>query len=309
MIYKKKLAFLSGLVIVLALAYILTIIFDPERQGTRSSAYAWIDSNTLDKADKIEIAGSRDTTVLSRKNNLWVISENGVDYPVKQSRVGDLFQTLSLRNNFPLRSTSASAMERLGLAEGRASRITVRGGAGLPLLDLLIGFADAPGSEVYLRKANQNEARSGEDVFSLYTESSKNSWYDLRLFSGLNISSVQRVRVNPLPEGGAPYALTRADNGWQLSDSLSAVETSKAESWIRAIIDAEAESFASSADTDDFNEGSIILELGDGTTRELRLGVSGEEKRRNASLTNSPFVYSLAEWTISRIFRDASYWP
>ncbi|AEF82580.1 DUF4340 domain-containing protein [Leadbettera azotonutricia] len=309
MIYKKKLTLLSGLVLVLALSYILTIIFDPERQGAKSSAYAWITSDLLDRADRIEIAGSQGNTVLSRKNNLWVISEGTIDYPVKQSRVGDLFRVLSMRNSFPVRSTSASAMERLGLVEGKASRITVRGGAGLPLLDLLVGFADAPGSGLYLRKANQNEARSGEDVFTLYTEGSKNSWLDLRLFPGLNIGTVQRVRVNPLPGDGAAYALSRVNNGWQLSDSLLAVETSKAESWVRAIIDAEAESFASSPDTNGFNEASITLELGDGTIRELKVGASGEEKRRNSSITNSPFVYSLAEWAISRIFREASYWP
>jgi hypothetical protein len=180
---------------------------------------------------------------------------------------------------------------------------------GIPLLDLLIGFADAPGSEVYLRKAGQNEARSGEDVFSLYTESSKNSWYDLRLFPNINISTVQRVHVNPLPGGGAAYTLTRANNGWQLSDSLSAVDTSKAESWVRAIIDTEGESFISAPVTNGFNDGSITLELGDGTIRELGVGVSGDEKRRNGSITNSPFVYSLAEWAINRIFREASYWP
>jgi hypothetical protein len=201
-------------------------------------------------------------------------------------------------------------MERLGLVEGRASRITIRGGIGLPLLDLLIGFADTPGSEVYLRKASHNEARSGDDVFSLFTESSENSWFDLRLFPDLNADAVQRVQVNPLFGGGMPYDITRANNGWQLS--LLPIETSKAESWVRAIVDAEGESFSfagTSAGMDDFTEGSITLELGDGTIRVLRVGVSGDEKRRNGSVTNSSLVYSLAEWTINRIFREASYWP
>jgi hypothetical protein len=307
--YKRKLIGLSALAAVLVLTLVGTVVFDPERTALRNAAFAWIEPRLLDLADRIEISGSQGSTLLSRKNNVWVISNSGTDYPVKQARVEDLLKVLSGRGLYQVRSNSASVHERLGLVEGRASRIIIRGGPGLPLLDLLIGFAGAPGREVYLRKAGQNEVRSGEDSFTAYTESPESSWYDLRLFPDLETGMIQRVRVSPLRQDEAPYVLSRNGRGWSFSDTLGPPEASRVESWLRSLMDAEAEDFSASLLQADavFSAGSILLELGNGGTVTLRLGQNDAGNRRDASVSVSPFVYSLSEWTVNRLFRDAPY--
>jgi hypothetical protein len=305
MAYKKRALLLSITAAVLALLYAGTVFFDPERTGARSSSYTWLDGALIDRADKIEITGSAGVTVLSRKNNLWTVSAGGVDYPAKQLRVSDLFTVLSRRGLYPVRSSSVSALESLGLTEDRASRITVRGGAGLPLLDIFIGFGGAAGNEVYIRKASENTARSGEDVFSLYTEGSARSWYDLRLFPGLSAALVQGARITQ-PDTGLSFAISRRGNGWVVQDSAqeAPAETAKADSWLRSVIDAEGEDFSGGFSEGDVPAGSIVLELGDGTERTLTAGPADEANRRTVSVSNSAYLYTLAEWTVKRLFQD-----
>ncbi|MDR1566708.1 MAG: DUF4340 domain-containing protein [Treponema sp.] len=308
-IYKRKLICLSALAAVLALIFIGTVVFNPERTALRNAAFTWIEPGLLDLADRIEISGSQGNTLLSRKNNVWVISSGETGYPVKQARVEDLLKALSGRGLYQVRSNSASAHERLGLVEGRASRIVIRGGPGLPLLDLFIGFAAAPGREVYLRKAGQNEVRSGEDRFTAYTESPAASWYDLRLFPDLETAMIQRVRVTPPGQEEAPYTLSRNGRGWSFSGTLEPPEPSRVESWLRSLADAEADDFNTALAQADAvsGSGSILLELGDGSIITLRLGQNDAGNRRDASVSLSSFVYSLSEWTVNRLFREASY--
>jgi hypothetical protein len=306
--YKRKLIRLSVLTAVLALICLGTLVFDPERTARRSAAFAWIEPRLLDQADRIEISGSLGNTVLDRKNNLWVIQDGEVDYPVKQVRVEDFLKVLSTQGLYQVRSTSASVHERLGLTEGKASGIVIRGGAGLPLLELFIGFADAPGREVYLRKAGQNEVRSGDDLFTAYTESPRSSWYDLRLFPDITAGMVQQLRINPGIADALPYTLSRNSGGWVLS-GFTPVDSAEAESWLRSLLDAQGEDFDTAMKPGDgvFSSGSVVLELDNGRTRTLRLGPVDSGNRRPASVSTFPFVYSLSEWTVGRIFKEASY--
>jgi hypothetical protein len=56
-----------------------------------------------------------------------------------------------------------------------------------------------------------------------------------------------------------------------------------------------------------FNEGQIILELGNGKTLTIKIGHTLESNRRSALVLGSPFIYVLPEWTLGRLFRDSSY--
>ena len=361
MVFKKKAAVLSALVAILALVYILTFVFDPQRQQSRQ-AFSWLDPGLLSKVDRIEINGSGGgspggRTVLIRKNNIWVFeaevaglpegnlvqplanNQAQAEFPVKQGRVEDFLAVLTRRDIYPLRAVSDAGREKLGVVEGTASRIVVRGGAGLPLLDLLVGGSDALGQGVYLRRAGSNEIYSGEDHFTLYTESKPNAWYELRLFpsdtqavpvsrgngntgplrAALTVESIQQAEVT-LPEseegGGAvqPQSFTirrqrteGGGGGWGIVGSESVLDTTKVEAWLRSILEAEGEDF--SAGSPASIKGSITLRFGDGTSRIVKIGpmeTQDTEKRRSAVVSESSLVYILPEWTVNRLFREAA---
>lgn len=324
MTYKKQVLILSIATAVLGAIFAGTLILTPERLNSRNAAYTWLEPKWAEQAGRIEISGGgNETLALVNRNALWYVESQGVEYPAKQGRVADLLRLLSTRGAYPLRGNAASSHERLGVDEN-ASRIVVRGAGTAPLLDLLVGNGDATGREVYLRKSGQNEVRSGEDQFTVYLSPSPTAWYNLRLFpqegtGAISLDMVQRVTTTSPPPSGEglpppPLVITRSGSGWTVEGvALDALDASRIDPYIRAILDAEGDGFAPSVTAEDpvFNEGRIQLELGDGATRTIRLGAplptgEGDAGKRIAVVSGSQYVYTLAEWTVNRLFRDAA---
>jgi hypothetical protein len=323
MVFKKKLLVLLILTGVLGLIYAVTLVFDPERVDFRDASYVWLDPKWVDQADRVEIYGrGNEGVTLVRNSGEWFASFEEKEYPAKQSRVEDLFRILSTKAAYPLRASSAASHKKLGLLEEDASRIVVRGGLDTTylLLDLLIGEGDASGKDVYLRRNTQDEVRSGENKLASYLTDARSSWYNLRLFpeseTALGADMVQRIILTPpvKPEDENPpspgFTLSRNGANWvQEGGSGEALDASKVESYIRAVIEAEGEDFVSTPNFSDpvFTEGQITLQIGDNTTRIIRIGPLLESGNRSAVSSGSDYVYSLAEWTMNRIFRDVSY--
>jgi hypothetical protein len=310
--FKKKLTILLALTGFLGAVYVAALVFDPERVNTRDASYRWLDPELAERADRIEISlPGGEGLSLARNSGGWFVSRGSAEYPAKESRVEDLLRFFTSREAFPIRANSAASHERFGLTEEAASRIVIRGGPTL-LLDLLAGNGDALGRDLYLRKSSQDEVRSGEDRISSYLNSAPSSWYMLRLFpetASLGIDTVQQLAVSlpPDSEGEARGSFTlRRDGGNWVREDGTALDNLKVEGYIRAIIEAEGEDFVPDMKPEDsvFSEGSITLSIGDGSTRFIRLGPSLESGSRSAAVSGSSYVYALAAWTVSRIFRD-----
>jgi hypothetical protein len=309
MLYKQKVVILSALVSLLGLIFILTIVFDPGRSGQRSDNYTWLEARLRDAVDRIDLsAPGEETITLLFRSGQWLVSRAGGEYPARQERVEDLFALLSRRDAYPLRSSSSSAHERFGLTESRASRITLRGGAGLPLLDLLLGSSDAGGRNIYLRKANNNEVRSGEDYFSSYAKTLVTSWYNLRLFpAALTLDAVQRLTVTT---PGAALVLTREQNSWRISGGgmnlgPGDLDKSRVDSYVSAVISTSGEDFVSPSGFP--SDASLVLELGDGQVLTLRMSSPDDEGYRRAAISGKTYEYSLSSWATERFFRDPAY--
>ncbi|MDR1904470.1 MAG: hypothetical protein LBQ88_19565 [Treponema sp.] len=333
MVYKKKVTVLSVLLILLSLVYTVSIFFDPQRIDERNALYAWLDARLVPQADRIEITRSGEEIILLCRNGVWFAAEDGREFPARQYRIDDLLRILSTEASYPVRARDASSFERLSLTAETASRIVIRGGAGVyPLLDLLIGRGDAAGVGINLRKNDQNEVRSGEDKITAYILGPRTSWYNLRLFpdtenNALNAGSVQRISVyapgGASSSGGeaetgaeaavnAALVLARDKNagGWVLDrDSGIALDNPRVESYIRSVLEAEGENFNTELTPADpvFNEARIELELDDGSIRTIRVGAENEQGMRNAVVSGADYVYIIAGWTAERIFRDAEY--
>jgi hypothetical protein len=313
MTYKKQFTVLAGIIAALAVIYILTLIFDPERVGSRSAAYSWLEPGQSDKISGITIAKTDETITLVRNGGKWFVSHNGKDYPARDMRIEDFIAALSKRAPYPVRSSSASSHERLSLTEAQATRVTVAAGAGLPLLNLLIGQADLTGQSIYLRKQGQNEVRSGEDIFSSYTRSSLTSWYNLRLFpeseSGkLTAANVQRLIVYPPNDGTnvPPQIFTRSGKEWTFNFELANPDMGRVDNYIRDILNTSGDDFADYITPSDpsFNHSRIVLELGDGAIRTIRFGPPEENGELLATVSGSDWVYTIPSWASPRLFVD-----
>jgi hypothetical protein len=339
--FKKKFTILAALAGLLAVIYALTFVFSQEKRANRGLSYTWLDGKLVDQADSLEVRGS-ETHALTRKGGVWTLAVEGAEYPVKQSKVGDLFTALTRPGAYGVRSSAESSYGRLGVTDGAAARITVKGGAaGNALLELLVGNKDATGKEVHLRNSALKDVRSGEDRFTAYTGASRISWLDTRLFpdhdaAGLTAESVQRVRVAPplaaakegetLPIPEPPFTLQRTRNGWELTegalpakaaapndgtDNANAapeLDKSKVDTYIRAILDAEGDDFAYSKKSADSefapgNSAAGTITLDfAGSTRTITVAAD-EGDKQNAAVTGTPQVFRLADWTVKRLFK------
>ncbi|MDR0389025.1 MAG: DUF4340 domain-containing protein [Spirochaetaceae bacterium] len=310
MTYNKKIRALLGIIGALVLLLAASYVFDSERSAARNSLYTWLDKKFIDQVDRIELGSPQlaDSELsLVYRDGRWQAVLAGELFPAKEERVGDLLALLSRRANYPVRASSAASAERLGVSEG-AAYIRLYGGANpAPLLELFIGGTDALGSEVYIRKSGAQEVRSGERSFVNYAESRRQSWYDLRLFqaeAALSVDQVQRAEIRYASDSGqAPMILARDNGTWTVNGRK--VESAAVESYVRTIVSAEADDFVPSLKPSDpfFNQGTISLDTGDGGRRSLSLGPGLEDGKRGAGISDSPYVYALAEWTVGRLFR------
>lgn len=315
MTYKKKLIVLSGIVAVLAIVYILTIIFDPERVGLRSDAYSWLEPRQKDRIDRITITNTYDTIMLVHKGGEWFVSQDGIDYPARQARVEDFIGMLCRKAPYPVRSSTAASHERLSVTDA-STQVVIGGGAGLPLLHLYIGQGDLTGRNIYLRKQGENEVRSGEDIFTVYTDSLVTSWYNLLLFpeteSGkLSAADIQRLTVYP-PEKEheqPPYIFTRRDREWIITGiELNEPDTGRVDNYVRDILNGSGDEFGGLVGTSglSYDDSRIVLELGDGSIKTIRLGAPDENGRRFATVSGSSYVHSIPGWAYLRLFPDPS---
>jgi hypothetical protein len=306
MTYNKKLTILSSLVGVLAIVYIGTLVFDPERMNTRDAAFAWLDAKSASQVSGIEISNSNGKINLIKKDGIWFVENDGREYPARDARVSDLISLLSKKDAYPVRGRESASFERLGLTEDKASRLIVRG-ENTVFLDMFVGNEAASG-QVYLRKNGLNEARGGSDSLNLYIAGSKISWYNLRLFpetEKLTADLVQGINVAlpPLDEERAIVTFARVEGGWTVDGE--SVDTTRVESYVRSILDAEGEDFAATPFPTDSAEGKIVIQLGNGTDRIINVSALSDVNKRNATVSSSGYVYTLSQWMLDRLFKSA----
>jgi hypothetical protein len=224
--------------------------------------------------------------------------------------VDDLFRILSTRGAFPRRGSSAANHAELGL-DG-STRLLVRGGAGLPLLDLLVGKDDPSGRGVFLRRNGENEFRSGDRLIGSYVNGDRTSWYDLKLFEEKSLDQVQRVEVHFSGYTGSEditygdYIITRSGENWIMGNTP--LNREKTETWIKGILEAQGEDALSADGEFDFNAAAVIrVELGDSSALELQVVQPGEDGRSAAMAKGKSFLFLLSRWTLSRLIRDREY--
>ena len=119
---------------------------------------------------------------------------------------------------------------------------------------------------------------------------------NLSLFpeSSLGVADVQRITVSKADSQA--LVISRSGNNWLIGERTA--DTQKVESYIRAVLDAEAEDFSS--EPVEKSESRIDIEIGNGTFYTIRLGES-DTNQGTASVSGSQFTYTLAAWTLSRI--------
>ena len=314
--YKKKLFLLGSTAALLALVYALSLILDPARANARNERFTWLPAGFRDKTDRIEIFSNGEKIELVLKNGSWFALAESVEVPAKQGRIDDLFRLLGSRGAFPRRGSNAKSHAELGL-DG-SSRLVIRGGSGLPLLDLVVGKDDPSGKEVFLRKNGENEFRSGDKLIGTYINGENTAWFDMKLFEETSVAQVQRMLVHffdyygigeelsEVPYGD--YSIVRNGESWFM-DGVE-LDKDKTENWINAVLEAQGENVLPVNDElrSGFNNSAEIrIELGDGSALDLQIEKAGEDGRSGALAGGKPYITVLSQWTVIRLLRNREF--
>jgi hypothetical protein len=305
--YKKRLVYILSLIGALAVIYLASFIFDPEIMGTRNASYVWLDSRLAGRTARIVIGNEGDTVEIVKKNNKWFVLHDGTEYPARQLRVEDFIGILTAHKAWPIRSTNASSHEKLGIGTNASARITLYG-ENSTLADLLLGSEDITGREIYIRKYGQNEVRSGENLFASYLAGSVTGWYNLKLIpesedGKVAVDSVQRLSVYG-PQ--ATQVFSRKNRMWTVSGiDIADPDQTIIDGYVREVLNLEGDDFVSMSDAPGYYENSLVLELGNGGVKTIRVSNADESGRRVALVEGFDYGYSIAPWAAQRLFRNA----
>ena len=308
MTYKNRVIVLCSMIGAMALIYAGSIIFN-SGMISDSSSHTWLDSRTAQRVTRIVIDTQEQGFELIKRTNQWFVLHNGHEYPARQIRIDDFLSVFTKRASWPVRSTSDATHERFGMLEENASRVTIYGEYSV-LLDLLFGNDDIFRNETYIRKAGNNEVRSGDSSVRVYLTSPVSSWFNLRLIpesenENFDIGNVQKLSVT---NGAETQVFSRANRRWEIS-GVNAVNPSQniIETYIRTILNLEGDNFIDTIHRDDpvLNHNRIEMELGNGRIITIRLSEADETGRMLAHAGGREYIYSIPSWSAGRIFRPA----
>jgi hypothetical protein len=316
--YRQKLIILLSIISFLCLVFIFGLIFSPQRRSSHYALFNWLDPKAADVIEKITIDNADENITLIKKNNAWFAVNNEKLYPAKGLKAADLVNVLTRRASYPVRTNSASAFSRLGLDESDASRITVSGPYGQVILDLLAGYGDVTGQNIYLRKQGSSEVRSGEDKISAYLSGGISSWYNLRFVpetedNKLEIDKVQRLSVfksSDNPETAGVQIFSRKAKQWtynQLDDA--SLDASIVDSYVRTVLYSEGDGFSEDIPANDpmFEKSYLRIELGTGLVKTIYISDADEDGSRYAVVSGTEHVYTIAGWMAERLFNTPDY--
>jgi hypothetical protein len=308
MTYKNKLICLFSLIGILVLIYIASFVFSYEMGTTRSAFYTWLDFRSAENATRIVISSEGQEIEIEKRDNQWFIIHGLVEYPARQARIDDFLRIFTARSVWPVRTSNPSSHERFGLAEG-ACRVTIYSGNST-IFDLMVGNDDIMGNELFLRKAGQNEVRSGDNSIRAYISGQMISWYNLRLIpesdgGNVDVTNIQRLTVFKENE---TQIFSRANRRWEVSGiTVENPDMNAIENFISFVLNAEGESFLDPVYADDllFDYARFVIEFGNGRIITIRISEFDDVHKRYAQVSNSSHTYIIPLWVSVRLFRDA----
>jgi hypothetical protein len=103
--------------------------------------------------------------------------------------------------------------------------------------------------------------------------------------------------------------ITRSGKAWTFNFELAKPDMAQVESYIRDILNTSGDDFVDYITPSDplFNHSRIVLELGDGSIRTIRLGPPDASGQVLAAVSGSDFVYSIPEWSNDRLFVEPDF--
>ncbi len=208
----------------------------------------------------------------------WTVSRNGKKLPANGQRVQTFLKTLqSPQRLTPIGKTREAKAVYL-LDEEHRIEVSITLESYAKTIKFYVSPLFEAADSCYLMFPGSNTIYKAQFQLAYYFSGKETSWLDLRLFPEIKARDVQQFSIQGFyGEYTVQGTFTRDAGDWK-HDSVIKLSSSQAvESWLQSIVSSSANDFGDIKDMHDRKELVLItLELGNGTTKQLRVYETAE---------------------------------
>lgn len=310
--YEKKVIVLSSVLGALLLIWVCGLVFSPERVAARSESAKLIAGKASDVAS-ISIKGSDGATIeLQKSGSSWILADGSVKLPVQAQRAQSFLDDLGAISRLRVVARSKDSWAGFDLDEAKAKKATLKDASGKTLADLYFGSYGPTGSDIYLRKAGSDLSYVAESGIASYFSSGRASWLDLKLLGSLKESDVQSFSLKSgivLEKGKSAialdYSIRRDGQGWK-SGSGGGLDAEAVSSLLRGILALQGEDYVPAPPPDAFKkvQASISLQLGNGSSKVIDIGMSAGEDRFYGAVAGSGLTLQVSTYSLRSVLKS-----
>ncbi len=321
--FKKKLIVSVVVIFVLAIAYILGVIFSPERVEKRKSETLLYPNLNSDAVKKIVISVDGDSLTIKRDNSdkWWVVLNNSL-YPANGKRIESLLEEFKKFKSGNFVSKDPKNWDNFNVVEKKANRFTFYDSDEKKLVDLLVGKRGLGGKGFYIRRSDSNNVFLTKAFLSYYMKAEGDFWSYLKImpegFKQENIIKVSVHKERPFDDKDkAPkfnYVLYREVDKkgkeiWKIEGKERLkLDKDKIDRLIEDVARFEGVEFVTdkSADEVGVNSSNTYFEVFTQDDKSVRVYV-GDKVKDNAQFyakrKDGKYVYVVSAWQLKRVFK------
>ena len=314
MSFRRTIALLASVFVVLLAALVLGYVFTPQGASRRQSEALLFPGFKAKEVRKVEIsdAASRVSILLSDR---WMIDAAGETFPASGDKVEGLLREVAALSRGSVVTRDAKTAESLGLSPREAKRLALSGQGGGPLAVLSIGRYAAAGGGYYIRVGDAPEVLQTGAGLASYLGTARSEWANLRILpSDVRAESVMRLTVSggiPLPDAKGTkrveYTLVKGSDAqgalsWRFEGAGAAkVQAQKADAMAAAVAGLEGSDYLSGVEAAASVTALVTVSLTDNRTFTIRFSAKNASGQYPCSLADGRYAFLVPEQRVGEI--------
>jgi hypothetical protein len=320
--FRKKLLTLSGVIAVLAVAYVLGLIFSPASVRRREVETPLVPHFETAGVAQVRLTTADGSISLKKQGQQWLVPIGTEEYPASESRIEALLEFIRTIRRSRLITSNPEAWADFGVEQSASNRIELLDATDNVLLEIIVGKEDEARGGSYVRLGSSDEVVLVNRLFDYYLNTAGQFWSYLRMFpKDLEGTDLNRISVQSpagFPGADSPalnYTLLLGEErqrNWKVlgAASGSEVDNDKVDRLAGTLASLEGANFAGGVDAAAAGLSTPVAEIlastADGQDLRLLVGSPAGEERYYATVEGSSYIYEVALFRLQSLFRPLS---
>jgi hypothetical protein len=317
--FRTRVLILGAAIFVLAVSWVLGLVFSPASVGRRASATPVLASSfQRELVGRITIHSAGGELQLRRRGESWYVLIGGREFPADAGRVDALLGFLTGLKRARTITASPDAWQDFQVQQAAPRRLLLSDAAGTTLAELIVGKEAEGGGGEYLRLSGENEVVLGDRSVEYYLSTEDSFWSYLRLLpEAVKGQSIMRISVkgqlSPAAQGSAALDYTllldrQKGNVWTApGQGALALDSAAVDRLASGLADMAGSAFAPGVSASQAGLSSpaaqLLISTLDGKDYRFLVGSTAAEGQHYVGLAGGDYVYRVADWRLSAVLR------